>query len=201
MPAQKGEVIEYDATRAMAKVRLESGEVVGMHAVGYFSGRPARLPAIGNKIVAQVRAIQGKNIIVFARPAFPGEHATVSPDCIVSDRTLAEATFQLLASSTAQRYTQQAVEFSRKAKLHSQHKQEELAERLEALWAVLMQPGRDTRPVEEVEAALILVALWDRGPELPEMFQTIAHWDPTKSESYPGTGWLWALTRKLQEDF
>jgi hypothetical protein len=200
MPAQKGEVIEYDAARAMAKIRLTSGDEVEMHAVCYYSGRPSRLPAVGDKVLAQVRPILGVNTVVFARPAVPGEQAVVSPDCIVSEKTLAEATFQLLASSTAQRYARQAVEFSRKLKLH-RRKEEELVERLQALWVVLMQPGRDTRPVEEIEAALILVALWDRQLELPQEFQTIAHWDAVKSEAYPGTGWLWALTRKLQEDF
>ena len=200
MPAQKGEVVEYDTARATAKVRLESGEEIEMHAVCYYSGRPALLPVVGDKVLAQVRPILGVNTVVFARPAVPGDQTSVSSDCSVSEKTLAEATFQLLASSTAQRYARQAVEFSRKVKLH-RRKEEELVERLQALWMVLMQPGRDTRPVEEIEAALILAALWDRQVDLPQEFQTIAHWDAVKSEAYPGTGWLWALTRKLQEEF
>jgi hypothetical protein len=67
-PAQRGEVIAYDAQRAVATVRLESGEEVTMHGGCYFSGRPARLPQVGDKILGAVKEVLGVNRIVVGRP-------------------------------------------------------------------------------------------------------------------------------------
>jgi hypothetical protein len=117
---------------------------------------------------------------------------------MVPRHILGEAAMQLLASSTAERYYYQAWVLSRQARLVEQTRLA-LRERLQVLWARLLEPGRDSRPVAEIEAALILSALWDqsKGKDTPHEFQIVSEFKRT--EEFPGTEWLVALTRKLRE--
>jgi len=70
-PASKGvtgEVTRFDASRGVAEVRLAGGSVAEMHAGAFLSGRPARLPSVGDAVVAQVRTADGRAVVVAARP-------------------------------------------------------------------------------------------------------------------------------------
>jgi hypothetical protein len=180
----------------MATVRLESGQTAQLHAIAFFSGRPSRLPEVGDRVVGAVVNVMGTLSMVAARPQTDVEKNVPTP--LFPQGLLGEATFQLLASSTVQRYTYQALIYSRKAKLAARTPQE-LRDRLQAVWEVLKKPDRDTRPVEEIEAALILAAIWDQSQEVPLPMEF--HWvaDFQESDRYPGTEWLVGLTRKLQE--
>lgn len=60
----KGTVTAYDATRAIATVKLETGEEVAMHAVAYLD---PRLPAVGDEIICEVTS--AKNWVTVARRA------------------------------------------------------------------------------------------------------------------------------------
>lgn len=200
MAARRGEVIAYDQTRGMATVRLEpDGQEVGMHAVGYFSGMPNALPKVGDRILGQVKTIQGVDLIVFARPAGTPLSYTNFPGRVVPESYMNEAAFELLASSTATRYIQKARHISIAARL-TQLDKKLLRERLHVLWTSLLQPGLDTRPPEEIEAALLIVALWgpygeDTAPEL----KAIVDFKDTKS--FPSTIWLKALVKGLRDGY
>jgi hypothetical protein len=193
--SSKGEVVEYDVARAMATIQLDSGQNAQLHALAFFSGRPSRLPTVGEKIVGHVVNVLGTPTMVAARP----QTETEAAGPLIDRGLLNDAALQLLASSTAERYARQAVLYSRKSKLARSTPQELLA-RLQAAWVVLRQPNRDSRPVEEIEAALILAALWDQSKEFPLPMEF--HWavDFKESADYPGTEWLVALTRRLLQE-
>lgn len=57
----RGQVIEYNATRAVASVKLEDGSIVGLHTVGYH-------PAVGDEIIGTLMKENGLWHFVDARP-------------------------------------------------------------------------------------------------------------------------------------
>jgi hypothetical protein len=65
----KGKVTRFDSTRGMAEVKLTGGSVAEMHVAAFLSGRPARLPTVGEAVVAEVRTADGRKVVVAARPA------------------------------------------------------------------------------------------------------------------------------------
>ena len=49
-----GLVIKYNSPKAVALVRLSNGRFAKMHAAAFISGRPARLPIVGDNIKCQI---------------------------------------------------------------------------------------------------------------------------------------------------
>jgi hypothetical protein len=68
-PAGNGRVTRFDPARGVAEVRLTGGTVAEMHAAAFLSGRPARLPTVGESVVARVSESDGRVVVVVARPA------------------------------------------------------------------------------------------------------------------------------------
>ena len=66
--ANKGKVTQFDSTTGVAVVKLAGGTVAEMHAAAFLSGRPARLPTVGEAVVADVRTADGRSVVVAARP-------------------------------------------------------------------------------------------------------------------------------------
>ncbi len=120
----------------------------------------------------------------------------MTPDgCLVSEDLFKEVVFELLASSSLGRYQRKAVELSIRAGLD---KLDEaiLTERLQCLWEVLTRDGQEERPLEEVEAALVAVALLQVAPSAPQLK---AVRDFPCSNAHPGTPWVTMLVRSFTD--
>lgn len=61
----RGKVTAFDAQSGMAKVQIAPGRSAKLHAGAFISGRPARLPQVGENVRVQ---LQG-NVVLVARPA------------------------------------------------------------------------------------------------------------------------------------
>jgi len=60
----KGKVTAFDAQSGMAKVEMRSGKSANLHAGAFISGRPARLPTVGEKVQVQLAG----DVVLVARP-------------------------------------------------------------------------------------------------------------------------------------
>ena len=63
---EKGEVISYNAQTGVA-VASFSGEEVRFSAIAFHSGRPARLPAVGDIVGAIIRRECNSTVVLVAR--------------------------------------------------------------------------------------------------------------------------------------
>lgn len=63
----RGRVTSYDATRGVARVRLDDGRLVPMHTGAFLSGLPPRHPARGDRVACQLSK-EGRLCVVAARP-------------------------------------------------------------------------------------------------------------------------------------
>lgn len=60
----KGKVTAFDAQSGIAKVEVSPGKSAKLHVGAFISGRPARLPSVGERIHVQLEG----DVVLVARP-------------------------------------------------------------------------------------------------------------------------------------
>ena len=63
-----GTVKDFNPYTCIANILLTNGKMVYLHGGAFFSGRPLRLPLIGEKVQAYIKNINKSNIVVLGKP-------------------------------------------------------------------------------------------------------------------------------------